>query len=142
MNPSSLHGKVPESYALHVPKGTADRLAAAFQQIPSNHLDAWRMHRVTAGETLAEIGKQYHVIPSSIVAANHMEAVQTPGRRPLADSRGAARREAGAGGFVAFRQPPARLPNRHPARDAGRSPRSATRKPVHKPAAIVARGTN
>ena len=142
MNPSSLHGKVPESYPLHVPKGTADRLAAAFQQIPSNHLDVWRMHRVTAGETLAEIGKQYHVIPSSIVAANHMEAVQPQeGDRLLIPAAPSVERPV-------RKAAPSRSARRRPAPKSASSARrrtvtaSATRKPVHKPAAIVARGTN
>jgi membrane-bound lytic murein transglycosylase D len=76
MNPSSLRGKVPESYPVHVPKGTGDRVATALQQIPANHLDAWRMHRVEAGETLPAIGKRYNVAASSIVAVNGLESEQ------------------------------------------------------------------
>src|SRR5258708_29364521 len=75
---------VPEAYPLHVPKGTADALVAAFQRIPANHLDAWRMHRVNAGETLAAIGKRYNVQPSNIVAGNHLDSQHAHERgRPL-----------------------------------------------------------
>src|SRR5258708_39572006 len=70
---------VPEAYPLHVPKGTADALVVAFQRIPANHLDAWRMHRVNAGETLAVIGKRYNVQPSNIVAGEHPEFRQPHG---------------------------------------------------------------
>jgi membrane-bound lytic murein transglycosylase D len=76
MNPSSLRGKVPEGYPLHVPKGSADELIAAMQQIPANHLDAWRLHRVASGETLAVIGRRYNVQPASIVAVNRLANVQ------------------------------------------------------------------
>jgi membrane-bound lytic murein transglycosylase D len=76
LNPASLRGMLPQAYPLHVPKGSADSLVAAFQRIPSNHLDAWRMHRVSAGETLAGIGKRYNVQPSNIVAVNHLDSEQ------------------------------------------------------------------
>jgi spore germination protein YaaH len=39
-------------------------------------MDAWRMHRVGAGETLATIGKRYGVTPANIVSANRMESAQ------------------------------------------------------------------
>jgi len=74
LNPASLRGKVPENYPLHVPKGSSNQLMAALQLIPANHLDAWRMHHVAAGDTLASIGKRYNVTASAIVATNHLEA--------------------------------------------------------------------
>ena len=76
LNPASLRGLIPESYPLHVPKGSGNQLVAAMQLIPANHLDAWRMHRVGSGETLASIGKRYGVIPASIVAVNRLESAQ------------------------------------------------------------------
>ena len=76
LNPASLRGMIPESYPLHVPKGSGNQLVAAMQLIPANHLDAWRMHRVGSGETLASIGKRYGVIPASIVAVNRLESAQ------------------------------------------------------------------
>jgi len=39
-------------------------------------LDAWRMHRVGAGETLATIGKRYGVTPANIVSVNRLETAQ------------------------------------------------------------------
>jgi membrane-bound lytic murein transglycosylase D len=76
LNPASLRGMIPENYTLHVPKGSGNRLVAAMQLIPSNHLDAWRMHRVGSGETLAGIGKRYGVMPANIVAVNRLETAQ------------------------------------------------------------------
>jgi membrane-bound lytic murein transglycosylase D len=76
INPASLRGKLPENYPLHVPKGSGDQLMGALQLIPANRLDAWRMHHVASGDTLAAIGKRYGVTPAAIVAANHLEASQ------------------------------------------------------------------
>ncbi|MEO8373090.1 MAG: transglycosylase SLT domain-containing protein, partial [Candidatus Solibacter sp.] len=76
LNPASLRGMVPESYAIHVPKGSGNQLSAAMQMIPGNRMDAWRMHRVSTGETLATIGKRYGVTPANIVSANRMESAQ------------------------------------------------------------------
>jgi len=142
INPSSLRGMVPEAYPLHIPKGSADSLVAAFQRIPSNHLDAWRMHRVTSGETLAAIGKRYNVQPSNIVAVNHLEAEQPQdGDRLLIPS--APRAEA-----PARRAAATSTARRRPAAATASSTRrrpvttSSARPSAHKPAAIIARSTN
>ena len=76
LNPASLRGMIPESYTLHVPKGSGNQLVAAMQLIPANHLDAWRMHRVGPGETLGSISKRYNVTGANIVAANHLDSPQ------------------------------------------------------------------
>ena len=76
LNPASLRGMIPEKFSLHVPKGSGSPLVAALQLIPANHLDAWRMHRVGAGETLATIGKRYGVTPANIVSVNRLESAQ------------------------------------------------------------------
>ena len=76
LNPASLRGMIPEKFSLHVPKGSGNPLVAALQLIPANHLDAWRMHRVGAGETLATIGKRYGVTPANIVSVNRLESAQ------------------------------------------------------------------
>ena len=67
---------IPADFPLHVPKGNGTPLVAALQMIPANHLDAWRMHRVGSGETLATIGKRYGVTPSDIVSVNRLESAQ------------------------------------------------------------------
>src|SRR5664279_413904 len=76
LNPASLRGMIPENYSLHVPKGSGNQLVAAMQLIPSNHLDAWRMHRVGSGETMATIGKRYGVTPANIVSVNRLDSAQ------------------------------------------------------------------
>jgi len=76
LNPAVLKGIVPEGYPLHVPKGSGNQLLAALQLIPAEHRNAWRVHRVGAGETLAAIGKRYATLPISIVATNHLSSAQ------------------------------------------------------------------
>jgi membrane-bound lytic murein transglycosylase D len=138
LNPSSLRGKVPDCYPLHVPKGTGDQLMAALQRIPSNHLDSWRMHRVGAGETLAAIGKRYNVTASNIVAVNRLAAEQPQeGDRLLIPAT-----------------PRIEVPVRKPAvttASSRRRPAATSRRPlttsharpaVKKPAVVIARNTN
>ena len=74
LNPASLRGMMPAEYSLHVPKGSGSPLVAALQLIPANHLDAWRMHRVGGGETMATIAKRYGVTPAAIVSVNRLES--------------------------------------------------------------------
>jgi membrane-bound lytic murein transglycosylase D len=76
LNPASLRGMIPADFSLRVPKGSGNSLVGALQMIPSNHQDAWRMHRVLAGETLASIGKRYGVSAANIVSVNRLERAQ------------------------------------------------------------------
>ena len=76
MNPASLKGKLPENYPLRLPKGTGNQVMAALELIPGNHMDAWRVHRVAPGDTLATIGRRYGVTPTAIVAANRLDSPQ------------------------------------------------------------------
>ena len=72
LNPACLRGVAPEGYPLHVPKGDANQLMAALQLVPAEHRDAWRLHRVGTGETLAEIAKRYGVSSAAITSANNL----------------------------------------------------------------------
>jgi membrane-bound lytic murein transglycosylase D len=76
MNPAALKGMVPDSYALHVPKGTGAQVTEALALVPAERRAAWRMHRVGPEETLASIGKRYGVTPGSIVLANSLSSSQ------------------------------------------------------------------
>jgi membrane-bound lytic murein transglycosylase D len=142
INPSSLRGMLPEAYPLHVPKGAANTLVAAFQRIPNNHLDSWRMHSFSAGETLATIGRRYNVQPSAIVAANHLDSdVPQDGDRLLIPAT--PRIEA-----PAVKARPVTGARRRPATVTASAARrkpvvtSAARIAPRKSAAIVARNTN
>jgi membrane-bound lytic murein transglycosylase D len=72
LNPAILRSMVPPDYQLHVPKGTGNQLMVGLELIPPEHRDAWRMHRLGAGETLADLGKRYGVALNSLVAANNL----------------------------------------------------------------------
>jgi membrane-bound lytic murein transglycosylase D len=77
LNPSVLQRLAPAGYAFHIPKGTGDQLIPALESIPPEHRQAWRMHRVGSGETLAGIGKQFGVPVSGIVALNNLASGET-----------------------------------------------------------------
>jgi membrane-bound lytic murein transglycosylase D len=134
INPGCLRGIVPETYALHVPKGDGNQLVAALQSVPSEHRNSWRMHRVGAGETLAIIGRRYGATPGSILAANNLRSAEpVEGDRLLIPA-------------VMRAEPPARTAasasaaRRHP----GSRPRTAAAKsataarPAHKTPVILA----
>jgi membrane-bound lytic murein transglycosylase D len=72
LNPAALRGMLPAGHTLHVPKGTAAAVSAALALIPPAHRVSWRMHLVTADESLAEIGKHYGVPVAGIMAANNL----------------------------------------------------------------------
>ncbi|MGD0363122.1 MAG: transglycosylase SLT domain-containing protein [Bryobacteraceae bacterium] len=84
LNPALLKGVVPAGYVLHIPKGSGSALSASLQMIPAERRASWRMHKVTSGETLASIGKQYGMAAGSIAAANGLkQASPTAGERLL-----------------------------------------------------------
>jgi membrane-bound lytic murein transglycosylase D len=133
LNPASLRGMIPENYPLHVPKGSGNQLVAAMQLIPANHLDAWRMHLVGAGETLGAIGKRYNVTPANIAAVNHLESPQAQeGDRLLipAVARGEVPlvHKASATAIAAHRKPAAHR----------KATATAAVRPVHKTPVVVA----
>ena len=96
LNPSILKRVAPAGYALHVPKGAGDLLMSALESIPPEHREAWRMHRVAAGDTLAGIGKRYGVAVSGIVSLNNLPSTGHGGGRSPGDSGDASSRTAGA----------------------------------------------
>jgi membrane-bound lytic murein transglycosylase D len=75
LNPSLLRLATPDdpNFELHLPRGTAQKFSAEIADIPADKWVSWRRHRVEAGETLAAIGKKYHVTPAAIAAANNLE---------------------------------------------------------------------
>jgi membrane-bound lytic murein transglycosylase D len=77
LNPSVLKTMVPADYPVHVPKGTGNQLMAGLELIPADHRDAWRMHRVGTGETLAAVGKRFGIALNSLVAANNLQSPET-----------------------------------------------------------------
>ena len=74
LNPSLLRMATPDdpSFALRLPKGTAEKFSAEIADIPPEKWVSWRRHRVEAGETLTSLAKKYHVTAPAIAAANSL----------------------------------------------------------------------
>jgi membrane-bound lytic murein transglycosylase D len=74
MNPAVLHNLVPAGYPVHVPKGMGTAAVAGLELVPSEKRNAWRLHRVNAGETLAAIGQRYGLAATNIASVNKVGA--------------------------------------------------------------------
>jgi len=71
LNPSLLRNLAPAGLQIHVPKGAAETTVAALRVVPAVNRDAWRLHHVQLGDTIASVAQQYHSSPQRITAANH-----------------------------------------------------------------------
>jgi membrane-bound lytic murein transglycosylase D len=74
LNPAILRNMAPPDFSLHVPKGTGNQLMAGLDLVPAEHRDAWRMHRLGTGETLAAVAKRYGIGVNNLVAVNNLPA--------------------------------------------------------------------
>jgi len=80
LNPSLLRLASPDdpAFELHLPAGTGEKFSAEIADIPADKWVSWRRHRVESGETLASIGKKYHVTAAAIADANGLERNAAP----------------------------------------------------------------
>jgi membrane-bound lytic murein transglycosylase D len=105
LNPSLLRVTTPRegSFALHLPAGTKDQYDTAIAEIPADMRLWWRYHTVQSGDTLASLGRSYHVTPKAISEANHLDDLKleadsrlvipiAPGKHPQSDNATYARR--------------------------------------------------
>jgi membrane-bound lytic murein transglycosylase D len=76
MNPALFGVVTPDdpSFVLRVPTGTTQELLATLQAIPPSRWVGWRLHRVTADDTLASVAQQYKVHAAALAAANDLPA--------------------------------------------------------------------
>ncbi len=74
LNPAILRGLAPAGYPVHVPKGAARQVMAGLEPIPPAQRAWWRMHRLAAGETIAELARRFKTTQQSILAANPASA--------------------------------------------------------------------
>ncbi len=76
LNPSLLRMLTPPEAAfdLHLPAGTAALFNERVALIPPAKRNAWRYHRVVAGDTLASVAREYRVAEAEVAAANQMRA--------------------------------------------------------------------
>jgi membrane-bound lytic murein transglycosylase D len=70
INPALMKPVAPAGYQVRVPKGASASVLMALDIIPAEHRANWRIHRVTNGETLAEIAKHYATPVAAISTAN------------------------------------------------------------------------
>jgi membrane-bound lytic murein transglycosylase D len=70
LNPALLKSVAPAGYELRIPRGASPTVLTAFEVVPAAHRANWRLHRVTQGETLAQIAHRYSTAAASISAAN------------------------------------------------------------------------
>lgn len=87
MNPA-LYGVVTpndSTFVLHVPAGTEKVLLATLQTIPHSRWVGWRLHRVSANDTLVAVAAHYKVRAAKLAAANDLSPGDplTPGRTML-----------------------------------------------------------
>ncbi|HYL85054.1 MAG TPA: transglycosylase SLT domain-containing protein [Candidatus Angelobacter sp.] len=85
LNPALLRLATPDDadFELRLPQGTAEKFTAEIAAIPPEKWISWRRHRVESGETLASIGKKYHLTAAAIADANNLErnAALDPGTK-------------------------------------------------------------
>jgi membrane-bound lytic murein transglycosylase D len=76
MNPGLLKNVAPAGFALHVPR--SPDLSARLQAIPAAYRASWRVHRVTAGDSIAAVAKRYGAAQTAIVSVNRLEGDRLP----------------------------------------------------------------
>jgi peptidoglycan lytic transglycosylase D len=87
LNPELIGVVTPDDpgFALNLPKGTAEKLRGELSRIPADKWVGWRLHQVESGDTLATLGRKFHVKPASLASANDIEpdAALDPGQKLL-----------------------------------------------------------
>lgn len=71
LNPAVLRSVAPAGAALHVPKGMVPMVEAAFEAVPANRRDAWRIHKVDGEETFVSLARRYNTTPALVSSVNH-----------------------------------------------------------------------
>jgi membrane-bound lytic murein transglycosylase D len=73
LNPALLKSVAPAGFSIHVPKGTLGQVETAFSMVPATKRDAWRLHRVSQGDSFAGLAKRYSAQTVAISQINHDE---------------------------------------------------------------------
>lgn len=80
LNPELLRKYTPpdmDKYVLKVPKGSADRFWAAYDDMPSPEETSWVRHRIRRGESVSTIAARYGVSQYAILQANNLSRRST-----------------------------------------------------------------
>jgi membrane-bound lytic murein transglycosylase D len=143
LNPGLIKSVAPAGFTVHVPKGTLPAVETAFAVVPPNKRDAWRLHRVSTGETFAGLAKRYSAQTTLISQLNHQALPEAGGlvaipvaypgdrtvTRPPARKPVAKHRTAAASTAALVKKPAAKAP-------AKAAQKSATKAPVRHTAAL------
>jgi len=70
LNPSLLRSVAPAGFQIHVPSGAAQTAQNALESVPAANRNAWRLHHVESGDTLAAIARSYHLPMARIAQVN------------------------------------------------------------------------
>jgi membrane-bound lytic murein transglycosylase D len=134
LNPALLKLIAPAGYQLRVPTGTLPTIMTALDLVPANHRVDWRMHRMLAGETLAEVAHRYSIAASSVTAANQRatSAGPEPGDLVVVPVAASYSRGLAHGKHAASRAVSGVASRRTPARRAVAARRSPAAKPAHR----------
>lgn len=73
LNPGLLRSVAPAGFKINVPKGTLPLVENAFSVVPAAKRDAWRLHRMSQGDSFAGLAKRYSAPAASVSLANHAE---------------------------------------------------------------------
>ena len=66
LNPALLGNVAPSGFEVHIPKGSRDTIMAQLQNVPESKRASSRVHRLTQGETLASVARQFNASVSSL----------------------------------------------------------------------------
>lgn len=74
LNPALLRMTTPKdgTYELRLPAGSRERFQQTMAAIPRDMRVYWRYHKVSSGETLSEIARQYKTTAASIAQVNNV----------------------------------------------------------------------
>jgi peptidoglycan lytic transglycosylase D len=77
LNPSLLSMLAPAGFEVHVPKESGQAVQEALETVPALNRQAWRLHHVETGDTLATIASTYHLTAERIVEVNgHADSLE------------------------------------------------------------------
>jgi len=70
LNPALLGKTAPAGAEVRVPRGSGPAAIAAIELVPADKRTSWRLHRISEGDTLASIARDYNSTAALIGAAN------------------------------------------------------------------------
>ena len=76
LNPSLLRMATPpdDSFTLHLPPGTKELFSRRIDEVPVDRRRSWRFHKVSAGDTIEAVAREYHVSPTELAFVNQVDA--------------------------------------------------------------------